>query len=78
MCDCGGGCGHRHGHCGGGYGYGWGEAYGPGGGYYRRSRGPTQDEMIDDLQEYKENLEAEIRRLEKRIGSLKTNSAADA
>jgi chaperonin cofactor prefoldin len=27
--------------------------------------------MIDDLQEYKENLEAEIRRLEKRIGSLR-------
>jgi chaperonin cofactor prefoldin len=31
--------------------------------------------MIDDLQEYKENLEAEIRRLEKRIGTLRTTSA---
>ena len=34
--------------------------------------------MIDDLQEYKENLEAEIRRLEKRIRSLKTQNPSDA
>jgi chaperonin cofactor prefoldin len=66
MCGCG-GCGHGHGHC-----RDWDYAHGPYGGYGRSfmpSRG-SSDEVIDDLQEYKESLEAEIRRLEKRIGSL--------
>jgi hypothetical protein len=77
MCGCG-GCGHGHGHC-----HDWG--YAAGGGYspymgYGRSFVPgreTRDEMIDDLQEYKENLEAEIRRLEKRIGTLRGKPKSD-
>jgi hypothetical protein len=75
MCGCG-GCGH--GHC-----HGWG--YGAGGGCgvymgYGRSFVPgrgSRDEMIDDLQEYKENLETEIRRLEKKIGSLRGKPTSD-
>jgi hypothetical protein len=77
MCECG-GCGHGRGHChewgsGGGFGYGPSRGYG-------RSFVPlrgSKDEIIDDLQEYKENLEAEIRRLEKRIGSLRSKSATE-
>jgi hypothetical protein len=75
MCGCGG---HGHGHC-----HDWG--YGPGircGTYFGYERpfvsGPgTRDEAIDDLQEYKERLEAEIRRLEKRIGSLRPQPTSD-
>lgn len=65
-------CGCCHGHgCGGGYGYapyfGADRRFGPG--------RPTRDESVDDLEEYKETLEAEIRRLEKRIGSLRGKGA---
>ena len=66
MCgcdECGRGYGH-HGHCRGGR-RSWTDDR-PGFG-----RRESRDEMIGDLEEYKENLEAEIRRLEKRIGSLK-------
>ncbi len=65
-------CGHYHGcHHGWGYGPGW--DYGPGWGYgrpYVMGRATKEDE-VQDLEDYKDELEAEIRRLEKRIGSLK-------
>jgi hypothetical protein len=71
MCGCG-GCGHGHGHCR-ERDYGCGSGRGPYAGF-DSPLGPgrgSRDEMLDDLQEYKENLEAEIRRLEKRMGSLR-------
>ena len=74
-------CGHQHGHChdrgyGPGGGPGWG--YGPGWGRGRRFAADpgTRDEVIEDLEDYKEELEAEIRRLEKRIGSLREKPAS--
>jgi hypothetical protein len=77
MSGCG-GCGHGHGHCH-DWGYGAEPMRAP---YWGCGRtymaGPVaKDEMIDGLQEYKENLEAEIRRLEKRIGSLREKPSSD-
>jgi hypothetical protein len=77
MCECGEGH-HGHGHCH-GWGYGSGGRYSPRGGY-GRSYEPgfeNRDDVIDDLRGYKENLEAEIRRLEKRIGSLRDKSPSE-
>jgi hypothetical protein len=77
MCECGAGH-YGHGHCH-GWGYGPGSWGGPRSGY-GRSFEPgfeTRDDVIDNLQEYKENLEAEIRRLEKRIGSLRDKPPSD-
>ncbi len=50
--------------------------------YYRYGRPfvpvrGTAEDVVEDLQEYKENLEAEIRRLEKRIGSLRSKSSSE-
>lgn len=76
MCECG-GCGHGRGHCHDrGYGYGYGGGFGGYGRPFPPSRG-SRDEVIDDLQEYKENLESEIRRLEKRIGSLRAKAPSE-
>jgi len=77
MCECGGGH-HGHGHCYGG-GYAWSGRCGYRGGF-RPSFEPgteTRDDVIGDLQGYKEDLEAEIRRLEKRVVSLRGKSASD-
>ena len=75
--------GHRHWHChdwpyGPEWGRGPGWGYGPGRGYGRRLAGDpgTRDEVIEDLESYKEELEAEIRRREKRIGSLREKPAS--
>jgi hypothetical protein len=71
-------CGHGHGHCH-DRGYGAPVGCGPYGGYGARFAPMmgSRDEVIDDLQEYKENLEAEIRRLEKKIGSLRSKATSD-
>ncbi len=77
MYGCG-NCGCGHSHC-----HDWDEGprfgRGPGWGYARRfaAERETKDEMIEDLEEYKENLEAEIRKLEKRIGSLREKPASE-
>lgn len=36
----------------------------------------SQDEFVDDLEEYKERLELEIRHLEKRIAKLREEASA--
>jgi hypothetical protein len=77
MCACGEGH-HGHGHCQ-GWGYDPGRWCGPRDGY-GRSYDPgseTRDHLIEDLQEYKQTLETEIRRLEKRMGSLRGTSPSD-
>lgn len=65
---CGHGCGHHH-----------GQVYGPGWGYGRHAMAGREgrDEMIEDLEDYKAGLEEEIRRLEKRIGSLREKPAPE-
>lgn len=79
-----GSCGHRHGQChdqgygpGAGHGPGWGG--GPGWGYGRpfATEQEMKGEMIEGLEDYKASLEAEIRRLEKRIGSLREKPASE-
>ena len=59
--------------------YSWGP--GPGWGYGRGRRyyegPPTRDEAAEDIEDYKASLEAEIRRLEKRIGSLRQKSTTE-
>jgi hypothetical protein len=77
MCGCG-RCGHGHGHshdC----GYPAGGGYGPIGVYGRSfvTGCGTTDEAMDELQEYKESLEAEIRRLEKRMGLLRPKPTSE-
>ena len=73
------GCGHGCGNCHDDDPYG---GRGPGWGYGRARRfyysGPESgDEAADDLEDYKASLEAEIRRLEKRIGSLRQKSGTE-
>lgn len=65
-------CWHHHG-CRHGWGYGPGPGVGPGWGpgrFYGGGRG-TKDEELEELEDYKASLEAEIRTLERRIGSLR-------
>lgn len=77
MCGCHGG-GYRHGGChDGDYGCGRGHARRYGCGRNLLPMSESRGEVIDDLQEYKENLEAEIRRLEKQIGSLRGKPTTD-
>ncbi len=61
------GYGWHGGHCGCGChtGPSW---YGPGYGSYST---PTKDEVVEEMEDYKARLEAEITALEKKINSLK-------
>ncbi|MCJ2531278.1 MAG: hypothetical protein LN413_03030 [Candidatus Thermoplasmatota archaeon] len=47
----------------------------PGSGGFSLGMGPG-DEFVDDLEEYKERLELEIRHLEKRIAKLREEASA--
>src|SRR5487761_692218 len=77
MCGCHGG-GYRHGGChDGDYGCGRGHARRYGCGRNLLPMSESRGEVIDDLQEYKETREAEIRRLEKQIGSLRGKPTTD-
>ena len=79
------GCHHGRGHgCG-----SWHDVYdcdppwgrGPGFGYGRARRyslaADAGDEAAEELEDYKASLEAQIRRLERRIGSLRQRTGTD-
>ncbi len=69
------GCHHEDGHgygCGGhrhepGYGCGRGPGYGP-----QWASRPTKEEFVQDLEDYKADLEAEIQALEHRLQTLRS------